>query len=556
MSKATRPWRTKFARWTLAAALTVGASGAQALPTVKIERVGSGPTAEGGTVEFKVSSTEDAPAGGLDVVVNVVEEGAQASPPLEPDLPAQMFVAATDTGERTVRIAAGERAAALIVRTTAADGVHENTATSRVDLTIQARATRYTIDANAGATFAQVHDDERAAPVVTLSEETRSLIIEEGEDIVVGVRMSPTSIYPIEHEFTVTASTDHPGAIEGKDYRLAGAGRVRIQPRRDRATIRIGTPDDNRIEGERYEHPKDADGIYFAEGVKLALSQATGGESVAGSAEDSTAEVIIIDNDTAPLSVSATRVNEGEIIYVTVEINQRNSVCEALPEHSVTITPDEETLENGYLVAGPALEPQTVKITQCGVAARLRYPTINTPGAGPNRVAAFSATNLRSKDEGELRLYLTRHSAFATIADTDRASYLRTAPDHGETYAGSPIELDLLGNDIHGGIPIYEMEVSFPTPPANGTIIKSGSTESPRYTYTPNREFNGTENFTYLVRAGEREAVGHVRINVIGGTQPRWAARWSGSSDIAEGSEKIITLQVIDTSFDAAPDWG
>ncbi|MCP4474227.1 MAG: tandem-95 repeat protein, partial [Gammaproteobacteria bacterium] len=100
-----------------------------------------------------------------------------------------------------------------------------------------------------------------------------------------------------------------------------------------------------------------------------------------------------------------------------------------------------------------------------------------------------------------------------TSAEVGSVSNINDAPvaenDFGTTAEDNAITLNLLANDsdIDGDI----LSVISLTQPANGTVVNNGSD----VTYTPNANYNGSDNFSYTVSDGnDGEAQATVTITV------------------------------------------
>lgn len=88
----------------------------------------------------------------------------------------------------------------------------------------------------------------------------------------------------------------------------------------------------------------------------------------------------------------------------------------------------------------------------------------------------------------------------ATVHVTVTGGTISAAPDHASTPAGTPVTIDVAGNDSSSGAPLDRSSVKVKTPPGNGSV----SCDAAGCTYTPQPGFSGQDRFSYEICDGSQ----------------------------------------------------
>uniref|UniRef100_UPI001F5A8967 Ig-like domain-containing protein n=1 Tax=Luteimonas aquatica TaxID=450364 RepID=UPI001F5A8967 len=186
-----------------------------------------------------------------------------------------------------------------------------------------------------------------------------------------------------------------------------------------------------------------------------------------------------------------TPVCDTATVTVTVAPNTVTAVDDTAntPQNTPVTTP---VLTNDTATGQP-LDPASVKVTT--------PPTNGTTTVNPDGSITytpkpgFSGTDTYTYQVCDTSTP-TPVCATATVTVTVAANVVTAVDDTATTPANVPVEISILDNDTVTGAPLDPASVTITQQPANGTVTVD---ENGKVVYTPNRNFIGTDTFTYQV---------------------------------------------------------
>ena len=160
------------------------------------------------------------------------------------------------------------------------------------------------------------------------------------------------------------------------------------------------------------------------------------------------------------------------------------------PQNTPVITP---VLVNDTLNGSP-IDPNAVVVTVP------TPPTHGTVTVNPDGTVTYTPNpNFSGTDTYTYQVcekINPANCATATATITVQPNQVTAVDDTATTPGNTPVAIPVLGNDTTTGAPLDPTSVTFPTPPAHGTVALN---PDGTVTYTPTPGYLGTDTFTYQV---------------------------------------------------------
>ncbi|MCP4492657.1 MAG: tandem-95 repeat protein, partial [Gammaproteobacteria bacterium] len=223
---------------------------------------------------------------------------------------------------------------------------------------------------------------------------------------------------------------------------------------------------------------------------------------------------------------------------------------------TITVTPVNDAPVGAPTIVGTPTQGQILTTNTAGIsdADGLGTYSYQWQAGGVDIAGADNASYTLTQSEVGVQITVTVSYTDAggtaeslTSAEVGPVSNINDAPvaadDFGTTAEDNAITLNLLANDsdVDGDI----LSVISLTQPANGTVINNGSD----VTYTPNANYNGSDNFSYTVSDGNVEGEpATVTITITPVNDPPVAADDIGTT--AEDNAITLNLLANDSDID------
>jgi uncharacterized repeat protein (TIGR01451 family) len=170
----------------------------------------------------------------------------------------------------------------------------------------------------------------------------------------------------------------------------------------------------------------------------------------------------------------------------------------------ISATPDTATTPQNTPVVTPVLGNDTLNgaaIDPTKVAVTVPTPPANgTTTVNPDGTITYTPNpNFSGTDTYTYQVCEKLNPAnctTATVTVTVQPNQVTAQDDTATTPGNTPIAIPVLGNDSTTGAPLNPASVTFPTPPAHGTVALN---PDGTVTYTPAPGYLGTDTFTYQV---------------------------------------------------------
>ena len=388
--------------------------------TAEIEAVKS-PVIEGEEeVQFRITLSSTAPAGGVNVMVEITRASTTST---------IGHIAIADFKVHTINIAQGQTEAILEIITTR-DDIASNDSPIYAEML---QGTGYVIGTDSQATV-QVNDPDRVN-VEFADGCGQTITVGEGDgeisfDIVLD--------NPVAYNFTLVITLIHGLADAGNDY-TGGLQILRFDHLQTRATATVPILDDTQLE------PTESFRIWILRnGLVSNILTPTCGQS------NPHLTIEITDNDTANIVLDAPEeVTEGDPIRLG--LGPRPNVNCQVPfdfETTLTITGDTAQLQDSpatseTLELNVCQDPDKIKIqNDDSTKSDPIWQTIDQPGQQGERTVTFTIGTLTSSDSRVSRLIPERRSATVTIKDKPNS---KATGDHiitGDAIVGEALTVD------------------------------------------------------------------------------------------------------------------
>ena len=388
--------------------------------SASIEAVKS-PVVEGEEeVQFRITLSDTAPSGGIDVTVEITRDSTTSTID---------HIAIADFKVHTINIAQGQTEAILEIITTR-DDIASNDSPIYAEIL---QGTGYAIGTNSQATV-RVNDPDRVN-VEFADGCGQTITVGEGDgeisfDIVLD--------NPVAYNFTLVITLIHGLADAGNDY-TGGLQILRFDHLQTRATATVPILDDTQLE------PTESFKIWILRnGLVSNILTPTCGQS------NPHLTIEITDNDTANIVLDAPEeVTEGDPIRLG--LGPRPNVNCQVPfdfETTLTITGDTAQLQDSpatseTLELNVCQDPDKIKIqNDDSTKSEPVWQTIDRPGQQGDRRVTFTIGTLRSSNSLVSKLVPERRSATVTIKDKPNS---KATGDHiiaGDAIVGEALTVD------------------------------------------------------------------------------------------------------------------
>ena len=444
-----------------------------------------------------------------------------------------------------MRINAGDTMEEFTVRMSPADGIREWPYRENMDIKVLDDPA-YTVGVR--LIVQAIGDDRRLhdGTIRVAGTSATSTVHENAGFVDVKFRLEPDPhAFRVRRSFALEGSSQFPKATNGVDYRLEGPMYVEFPPLVRERTVRFRILDDKRVEGERFTVPEDEDAIAYAEGFVIHLGLEDS-DVLTNDTEGRSAEVYILDDDNAPLVMSADNVTEGQSIRVRIGVDPAAGGCHAtfpfLVDLSV-VSQTQGTLEGSRRTGntlGPTVpQPRTVRLESCADTAIETFQSVENTTDEGERAATFRLSNLRRASAtnppagNPLRVEIADGIESVSVYDNDASpSDYVAVTDYAHVPPGTQsIDIDVLENDFVRNSRKDAVSITWASEPPNGSIAITREW----ITYTPDEGFSGRDGFVYRVDAEGLQSTGLVQVDVQGDDEPGWVATWTGTTTMTEG---------------------
>ena len=310
-------------------------------------------------------------------------------------------------------------------------------------------------------------------------------------------------------------------------------------------TIQIRILDDARVEGERYTVVGDENVIVYTEGFVIDLGLEAS-EVLTNDTEGRSAQVNIVDDDNAPLVMSADNVTEGQSIQVRIGVDPASGGCDATFPFLVDlslVSQTQGTVEGDWRT-GNTLGPtppatREVRLESCADTAIEAFQTVENTTDEGERDATFRLSNLRRASATNppagtpLRVVIADGIESVSVYDNDASSSDYVAvTDYAHVPPGTrSIDIDVLKNDFVRNSRKDAITITWASEPPSGRVEITREW----ITYTPDEGFSGRDGFVYQVDVEGLQSTGLVQVDVQGEDEPGWVATWTGNTMMSEG---------------------